>query len=587
MLCPKCHHPNPPSQLLCACCQQTLRHAKLRVVDHSGKELHFDLNYQDFTIGRQAGNDLVLAEEGVSRCHARLCFVAGAYLVEDLGSKNGLYVNGEKVQSRPLSSLDCLQIGAARIYYVLSEHAYFAAAGNPSSSSSSKTLTHPNAPSAQRLDADRLLEHVLHHLLRGALHLAQADRATLWMPDSTGDLIPRLSANENENAPSASHVAPAWQDQFASCQQLALKIFHSGSTILRENWQGTEMFWEGLRAHADFVYQQLGIPLRQMSDAPNERGMKPEAFASSAPLGALILESHAVPQRLSATKLARLQNFLELAGQFVSHAQFIASALQQLETGTAQHTSEAELALAIQQRLLPVTIPRIAGYDLACWHHPAEGVSGDYLDLVPLNTNELLLVIGDVAGKGMAAALLLSALQAGLRLQLYYESRLQKWLEALNRLVHAIGRASTFATLFLGVLDPQRRTLSYINAGHTPGVFIHSSNTTPTIELLHSNGAALGVLEAFTAEPKHLLLPSASALALFTDGITEAANENGEQYGLTRLTERVTAAVMSTRQTSAAHVLETLREDVALYSADFNGKIRRQDDQAALVVMVR
>lgn len=585
MNCPRCQHTNGPHQLLCSCCQQILFHAKLRVVEPHGAEKHFKLTYHDFTIGRQAGNDLVLADEAASRCHARLRFVKGAYLAEDLQSKNGLYINGEKVASKPLATFDCLQIGATRIYYVLSTNSDYPVASVPASSSTSKTVTPIGAcaSASPSSDAESLLENVLRHTLRGALSLAQAQRATLWMPEASGDLIPRVSAHGSEIISNAHNSTVAWPAEVVRQEQLALKIFHSGAMILREQWEGTEIFWEGMAESPDFVYQQIGFSLRQANDAAEAS----EAFASRPPLGALILECAAMPQRFSAAKLARLQSLLTQSARFVGNAQLIATSLQEFSSHTTQQLSETALAMTMQKRLLPLTIPKIAGYDLACWHRPSEAVSGDYLDLIPINTNELLLVVGDVAGKGLAAAMLINAMQASLHLQLYYESRLEEFVVALNRVVNAVGKRSVFATLFLGVLNPQRRMLHYINAGHTPGLFIHSSDATPQIELLHSTGAALGVLESLHVEVKQLLLPPASALVFFTDGLTEAANENGEQYGLTRLTERVVATVMSSRSPSAASVLEALRDDLAFHSADFHGKIRHHDDQAALAVMVR
>ncbi|NUO82972.1 SpoIIE family protein phosphatase [candidate division KSB1 bacterium] len=585
MFCPKCHHTNPAHQLLCSCCQQPLRLAKLRVVNHAGKEQYFELHGRDFTIGRQADNDLVLAEESVSRYHARLCFSGGVYFVEDLGSTNGLYINGEKVQSRQLVSLDCLQIGAARIYYVLSETVYFAAAGNRVSPPASNSLTSLSArtPAAQRSDAERLFSHVLHHLLQGALHLAQAQRATLWLPDTAGDLIPRLCANEKVTTMDSNAGAARWSPDLAEQQHLALRVYRSGGTIVREQREANERFCERLTSSSDLFYQQLGIPLRVNTETQHGH----EAFVSRAPIGALVLECHPISQRLSPTKLACLQNLLEEAGNLVDRVQFITTALKESEAAAFSQTAETDLAIAVQQQLQPIAIPYLAGYDLGCWHHPAETVSGDYLDVVPLLSGEFLLVLGDVAGKGLAAATLINAMQISLHLLLTYENRLEKILAALNRIVHGVGAPSTFTTLFLGVLNPQRRTLHYVNAGHTPGLFIHSSDATPAIEFLHSNSAALGVLETCSVEVKQLRLPPASVLVLFTDGLTEAVNESGEYYGLTRLTERIVTAVLSARQASAAYVLETLREDLTLYSANFDGKVRHHDDQAALVLMVR
>jgi serine phosphatase RsbU (regulator of sigma subunit) len=559
-----------------------LRRAKLRVLLHNGKERHVELNQQDLAIGREAKNDLALDDESVSRVHARLRLAGGAYLAEDLGSKNGTFVNGEKIVSQQLATLDCLQIGATRMYYVLHDVTHAAAAARTFSSTGkmfSRWHTPPGAPSGESrdLNAEDMFEQVLHQLVQGARYLAQAERAALWLPDSSGDLIPRLRLGDYEATPRASRGNEAWDWE----RQLALKIFQSGVTLVREQQDATEMFGEGLSAGSELGYQLLGIPLRRAVEEQRDA----ETFVARPPLGALLLERRAPGPKLSPEKLERLKNLLTQAEVCVSHVQAVAALLRQLETGAAHETTPA--ALAIQRHLRPAIIPQVASYDFAGWHHPAEAVSGDYLDIVPRDSSEVLLVLGDVAGKGLAAAAMIFALQSALRALAVYESRLEKIIADLNRIARGVGKASNFTTLFLDVLHPQRRTLDYINAGHTPGVFMHSTEATPAVELLHSNAAALGVLEDFSAEPKQLHLPPASALLLFTDGLTEAVNERGEQYGLARLAERAVAAVMSSRPTAAARVLETLREDLVLYSADFHGKVRRHDDQAALAVLAR
>ncbi|MEK7727230.1 MAG: SpoIIE family protein phosphatase, partial [candidate division KSB1 bacterium] len=450
MTCPKCHHPNSPAQLLCRGCQQPLRCAKLRVIEANGKEQYLELNNQDFTIGRCVSNDLALADDGVSRVHARFRFVAGAYLAEDLGSKNGLFVNGTQTVSQPLVAMDCLQLGTTRIYYMLRELTHAALAARLNFSATGKTLTRGSAANvaAQPARAEGLFEQALHPLLQGVLLLAQAERATLWLPDSGGDLIPRLSAGAHN---AANHLTVE--------QPIALKIFRSGGTILRERAEATEIFCEGLATDAECAYQLLGLPLRLVHEVSSHE--RP-------PLGALLLHSRTPTQKLIPAKLERLKRFLAQAEVSLSRVEIVTATLRALEMSADSFASEA-VALAVQKQVLPVAIPRVAGYDLACWFNPAEVVSGDYLDVVPLDSGEVLLVVGDVAGKSLAAAMTIFALQTAVHLFARYEADLEKIVAHLNRVAHAVGGAAIFTTLFLGVLDPQRRTLQYINAGHTPG----------------------------------------------------------------------------------------------------------------------
>ncbi len=566
MICPKCHHPNSSPQLHCRGCQHPLRHAKLRVISSDSKEQTLDLNQPEITIGRGAQNDLVLVDDAASRKHARLRLVDGAYCVEDLGSKNGTLLNGEPVRAQILVALDCLQIGATRLYYVLHEITPAAAMKRTTTSTTSGSFARGSTSgnSAQRSQAEKLFEQTLLPMLQGALQLSDAQHATLWLPDSSGDLIPRLTVGET------------YAHNMKIEHEIALKVFQSGATIVRERHEATAIFAEGLVSEDAFSYQLLGVPFRREQNDANARP----------PCGALLLQNSAAQPSLSPMKLARLQFYFEQAEKCLNRVEFAAATLRQFETNFASATATSA-AMSMQQLLLPIAIPRLAGYDVAAWHHPAEAVSGDYLDIVPLASGEVMLAVGDVAGKGLAAATTIFALQTVARLLLLYENSLEKIMAVLNRVAYAICGNAIFTTLFFALLDPQRRVLHYVSAGHTPGIFIHSITATPAVELLHSNTAALGVMENCNAEPKQLLLPPASALLLFTDGLTEAMNDSGEQYGLARLTERVVTGLLSSRQTSAARILEKLREELTLYSADFHGKVRHVDDQAALVLLVR
>lgn len=566
MICPKCHHPNSSAHLSCRGCQHPLRHAKLRVISSDNKEQTLDLKQREITIGRDAQNDLVLTDEAASRRHARLRLIDGAYCIEDLGSKNGTLLNRETVRSQTLETLDCLQLGATRLCYVLHEITQAAPMLRATTSGTSRTFAHASTSSnaRQRSQAEKLFEQTLLPMLEGALQLSEAQHATLWLPDSSGDLIPSLTMGES------------YAQNMKIEYEIALKVFQSGATIVRETHEATAIFAEGLICEDAFSFQLLGVPLRREQ---HDATVRP-------PSGTLLLRNSAAQQSLSPMKLARLQSYFAQAEQCLSRVESATNTLRQFETNSAA-TTPHRAAERMQQLVLPVAIPNLAGYNVAGWHHPAEAVSGDYLDIVPLASGEVLLVVGDVAGRGLAAATMIFALQNVLRLMLLYENRLEILMAALNRVAYAICGNAIFTTLFLALLNPQRRTLHYVNAGHTPAMFVHSISATPAVELLHSNTAALGVIEAYHVEPKQLLLPPASALLLFTDGLTEAVNESGEQYGLARLAERVVAALLSSRQTSAARLLEKLREELTLYSADFHDRVRHLDDQAALAVLVR
>jgi sigma-B regulation protein RsbU (phosphoserine phosphatase) len=154
-----------------------------------------------------------------------------------------------------------------------------------------------------------------------------------------------------------------------------------------------------------------------------------------------------------------------------------------------------------------------------------------------INETELAMAIGDVAGKGTAAAKMRDRLQTYFRLHVLYESRPEAWAQGLNQLVFDMRSTAAFTTLFLGVLNLQRGVLQYVNAGHNPGVMIYPPAAAPRFELLRCSGAALGVLESNPISEIEIAIPAGAALIFYTDGVTEATGADGKPYGLTRLIE--------------------------------------------------
>jgi sigma-B regulation protein RsbU (phosphoserine phosphatase) len=189
---------------------------------------------------------------------------------------------------------------------------------------------------------------------------------------------------------------------------------------------------------------------------------------------------------------------------------------------------EIAVAASIQQRILPTTLPQIPGYDIAGINIPSKSVGGDYFDCIALPDGKYALVIADVAGKGVPAALLVSSLHA--YLSAYLESPFSL-VGLARRLNTVICRASTddkFITAFIALLSPESGTLESLCAAHNPAYLLKSDGT---LQELSTGGVALGMLEMdFPYQTDHATLCSGDRLLLYTDGVTEATNEAGQQY---------------------------------------------------------
>lgn len=198
-------------------------------------------------------------------------------------------------------------------------------------------------------------------------------------------------------------------------------------------------------------------------------------------------------------------------------------------------TQELEIAKQVQARLFPQTLPPLRTLDYAGSCIQARQVGGDYYDFLDLGRGRLGLVIGDISGKGIAAALMMANLQANLRSQVAIASdQPQRFLQSANRLFYENTAESSYATLFFSEYDDNVRSLRYVNCGHLSALLLRSDGT---LERLDSTCTVLGLFKEWDCVIReHQLFPG-DTLTLYTDGITESFNEAGEEFGEKRLAE--------------------------------------------------
>ena len=249
---------------------------------------------------------------------------------------------------------------------------------------------------------------------------------------------------------------------------------------------------------------------------------------------------------------------------------------QTVEKGTValqQQEEELRRAREIQQMLLPSTLPQLAGVQIAGAWQPAREVGGDYFDVIQLDKDRLGICVGDVAGKGITAALLMANLQASFRAFATAEASPQVVCTKLNKFLCANIASGKFVTFFYAVLDAGARTLTYENAGHSPGLLLRSNGTTETLQ---GGGAVLGALPDWTYQDYTAQLQPGDQLLLSTDGITEAENAQLEEFGDERLLEAARG--------SHGSALEVQRAIMQQVTAFCGGNFR--DDATLLVLRI-
>ena len=239
------------------------------------------------------------------------------------------------------------------------------------------------------------------------------------------------------------------------------------------------------------------------------------------------------------------------------------------ERRTAQ---ELEIAKTVQARLFPQTLPTLRTLDYTGVCLQARQVGGDYYDFLDLGRQRLGLVIGDISGKGIAAALLMANLQANLRSQCAIAlEEPQNVLRSVNQLLYDNTTESAYATLFFAEYDDQVRRLRYANCGHLSALLLRSDNT---IERLHSTCTVLGLFKEWDCSITETSLFSGDTLALYTDGITESFNAAEEEFGEERLIE----ALRRHRELSSQTLLGSIVDEVKRFSP------HEQHDDITLIV---
>ncbi len=238
---------------------------------------------------------------------------------------------------------------------------------------------------------------------------------------------------------------------------------------------------------------------------------------------------------------------------------------------------EKELAIAreIQQSFLPARAPLVPGFDLAAASMTHDEVGGDYYDFIPVSSSRLGLVIADVSGKGIPAALLMAGFRMGLLAEIRNEFAIRAVVRKVNALMHESTERDKFVTMFYGVLDWKNRVLIYSNAGHNPPLLLRHKGGT---EALHDGGVALGVLPEATYDERPIALGLGDVLVLYTDGVSEAENESNEQFG----TDRLEAVIRAHPSASAAELVSFVVQAVE----DWAGERGPSDDLTLLVMRV-
>lgn len=506
----------------------------------------FEITGDTSVIGRSSECDVPIDVAAVSRRHAAIVQDGGRYYLKDLKSRNGTQLNGQDITTAPLREGDrivvCDQefsfhqdlstdlLGEDSTTYGREEssltqmviddeeegsRASVMATLDLGPGSASWTLSaKPEVKLAalveisnnlgQALSVDEILPKLLDSLFK---IFVQADRAFVVMrPTPDAPLVPvewRIRRKDDDESPRLSRT-------------IIEQAMESRQAILSADAASDERFGMA-QSIAEFQ-------IRSMICAPMIDG-------DGVSLGVLQVDTTNQRSRFTDEDLEVLAGVASQAATALDNAKMHEQVLAQRAV-----QRDLDLAARMQRALLPASAPQADGYDFFSFYESAREIGGDYYDYVPLPDGRFAVVVGDVAGKGVAAALLMARLSSDVRFSLASEPDLARAVMGVNRSFAQHGWDDRFVTMIVAVVDPKRHEMTLVNAGHMAPLLRAASGAVEPIGE-ETAGLPIGVAEDYEFESVTRSLAPGDVVTAFTDGFSEAMNAERELYGLTRLAE--------------------------------------------------
>ena len=490
---------------------------------HGNEQRTLYLDHTPFSIGRKMEKDLAIADPRVSRDHALIISENGKFFVEDQGSKHGTFVNGERVQRKALERNDRLEFGARDTIYAVfhPQHVTTNTARDFLSQISGIQISNEVSDlekltifleAARKLNTTGVLDEILLTLLDVTLKLTGAERGYVFLKTAEGKL--RLAAGRN------SRGEILLDDTTISHSILEESLRSNSEFLLSDTSRSLDLTGRQSIVAYD-LRTVICIPLRKLQVQSKSRG---EAVATGETLGALYVDSRFASKDISKVSGDLLHVVATEAASLIENARLV-----QAEEESRRYQQELAIAATIQQRLMAVTIPevpfaRLNGKNLSC-----KEIGGDFFDAV--NTEDgLAVVLADVAGKGVSAALLASTLQGMIYSQLVAHTPLPDIAASANRYLTSKHIGEKYATVVIARLRRDGE-LEFVNCGHIPPLFVCGSEV---IRPSHGN-LPVGLMPDVTYESDRYSLHAGDRLVLVTDGVTEAENPEGEFFDNERL----------------------------------------------------
>jgi serine phosphatase RsbU (regulator of sigma subunit)/pSer/pThr/pTyr-binding forkhead associated (FHA) protein len=503
-----------------------------------------------YTLGRSSANELCYPEDaGLSRQHLVLEREAETWSVRDLGSKNGTFVNGVRITAPyPLGKND--RVTAGHIALDFGENSLpppddktviFIEGMTPTTSVSTTVATSLKGvlSADKEIDSNPQMRALIRagRELAGNMPLAELFKLIMNLSvEAVGATRGVLMTIEG----SELVVRSALGEGFRISNTVRDRVIKEKTSLLVRDARLDEAFADRMSIVQQQIRSMLAVPL-QTDDRV---------------IGLIYLDSPHFIKEFTKDDLSLLTVMANVAAIRIEHTR-----LAEVEQAERIHAKQLEQAAEIQRGLLPVQAPSVPGVDLAGYNAACHTVGGDYYDFLPYPDGRVGLLVGDVAGKGMPAALLMSSLQARVQVLFDDPENLAALVTRLNRIITSNCPSNRFITFFIGILDPKTGDLTYVNAGHNPPIVAHADGS---VEKLDGTGLILGILPVATYTQKTCNLGVGDSVLLFSDGVTEAVRPDAdEEFGEDRLAQNFSKL----REMDAQAMIEIINQQVQEFTA--------------------
>ena len=508
---------------------------------------NFPLVRSNIKIGRSARNEICIPDPFASRVHAEIRKEGDSFWLQDLGSANGTRFNSQPMDQKSvqLSTGDEIRIGETVIVFQDIRHLANKSAPVLTSESALNpamtiSLHAPNSSTAELIEsiqARKSTEFQFQNSRGDLLALISKVGVTLLASNSLDETLQQIAALVFEAVP-ADRCVIMLRDDKAEDKSLNIAVarlrdsqedvgeIRVSRTVVREVTENGKSILTSDAQHDLATQTMTLVGIRSVLAVPL-RG-KDDVF------GLIYADS----PMASLTQATFNEEHLKVLTTLASVAAIRVENTQLLEERFERERMERELQLAseIQQRLQPSTPPKIAGYEFQGISFPCYEIGGDYFDYIPREDGKIIVALGDVSGKGTAGALVMSSLHAAIHSQIAAGNSLLELVKDVNQYLSDNTPSNRFVTLFISEIDPQTGKFGFISAGHNPALLVRADGI---VEQLDSVGLPLGLLPFADYSLGENELNEGDVLVIYSDGVSESTNPQGEEYGVERLKELV------------------------------------------------